>query len=275
MISRRTILAGLTSSSLLPLAACGSRPAQVAYSPVPTGPEPARPNVPGIDAVIDMSHGVQVESFDTIRRQNGILGVIHKASEGGDWIDPSYSDRRVMAESAGLLWGAYHFGTRQYPGARQAQTFLAAARPGPRTLIALDFEPNDPNPRNTMTLDQAEAFVHTVRAATGRLPMVYTRANWADGERSGRGPRLPRPVESTSILAQCDLWLASYHEEPHVPFAWASRGWKLWQYAGDEVAANAAYGSIPRTIVGVSHTDRNIFNGDEAGLRRFWGARTA
>src|SRR6188508_1046494 len=48
---------------------------------------------------------------------------------------------------------------------------LAVTRPGPRTLIALDFEVNDPNPNNTMTLAQAEEFVHVVRQATGRLPM--------------------------------------------------------------------------------------------------------
>ena len=43
-------------------------------------------------------------------------------------------------------------------------------RPAPATLIALDLEPNDGNPRNTMTLAQAEAFVLTVQQATGRLP---------------------------------------------------------------------------------------------------------
>ena len=40
--------------------------------------------------------------------------------------------------------------------------------------MALDFEPNDSNPRNTMTLAQAEAFVQAVYQATGRLPLVYT-----------------------------------------------------------------------------------------------------
>ena len=140
--------------------------------------------------MIDISHNVRVSDFNLVRKSD-ILAVIHKATEGGDWIDPSYADRRVQAESAGLLWGAYHFGTRQYSGTRQAQAFLAVTRPSPRTLIALDFELNDYNPNNTMTLPQAEEFVHVVQQATGRLPMVYTHAGWANGLISGRrGVRL-------------------------------------------------------------------------------------
>ncbi|MBV8393854.1 MAG: glycoside hydrolase family 25 protein [Alphaproteobacteria bacterium] len=270
MLSRRNALAGLAVAML---GGCGGHKPVSPPVAETLGPEPARPHVPGIDAVIDLSHNVRVDDFGAIRRQANILGVIHKASEGGDWIDPSYAERRQLAERAGLLWGAYHFGTRQFTGQKQAQNFLAAAQPGPRTLMVLDFEPNDPNPRNTMTLEQAEAFVRAIQAATGRLPMVYTRASWVDGKRSSRGLRLPKPVGPESILARCDLWLAEYSETPTVPYAWQTRGWTLWQYAGDEVPENAAYGSVPRTIQGVSHADRNIFNGTEAELRRFWGAR--
>ena len=76
---------------------------------------------------------------------------------------------------AGLLWGGYHFGTRQYSGVEQARVFLSAAQPGPSTLLALDVEPNERNPRNTMQVSQAEAFVQTIYQATGRLPLVYLR----------------------------------------------------------------------------------------------------
>ncbi|HEY6716605.1 MAG TPA: glycoside hydrolase family 25 protein, partial [Reyranella sp.] len=185
--------------------------------------------------------------------------------------DQSYSVRRPQAEAAGLLWGAYHFGTRQYPGARQAAAFLATARPGPSTLMALDFEPNDGNPRNTMTLAQAEAFVQTIYQSTGRLPLVYTHPSWADGVPSGRGRvRLTAPISSSSILARCDLWLADYREEPQLPSAWAAKGWRLWQYAGNETEADAAYGSEPRAVAGVSHCDRNLFAGDTTALYKFW-----
>lgn len=226
----------------------------------------------GLDAVIDISSNVSVSDFAAVRR-SGILGVIHKVSEGGDWFDPSYAQRRHQAEAAGLLWGGYHFGTGQYSGAEQAAAFLKAAQPGPSTLLALDVEPNDRKPANSMRLAQAEQFVRTVYQATGRLPMVYTHPKWANGEKLGRGGRtLGGAIAPGSVLARCDLWLADYREQPEVPYAWADRGWKLWQYLANEDDSNTAYGATSRAIPGVSHCDRNLFAGDSAALHRFWRA---
>ena len=109
--------------------ACRSPDAAAAlpsFAYAPPGGSSWTPSAKGLDAVIDISHNVRVSDFSLIRKHD-ILAVIHKSTEGGDWIDPSYADRRVQAESAGLLWGAYHFGTRQYSGARQAQSFLMSA----------------------------------------------------------------------------------------------------------------------------------------------------
>jgi lysozyme len=271
MIPRRGLLAGFAGLSGLSLAGCGSRPAPgSSFAAAPGGPSWS-PKVDGLDAVIDISHNVRVSDFSQVRKSH-ILAVIHKATEGGDWVDPSYAPRRVEAESNGLLWGAYHFGTRQYSGARQAQAFLAAVRPGPRTLLALDFEVNDYNPNNTMTLAQAEEFVRVVQQATGKLPMVYTHAAWANGMRSGkRGVRLREPVGPNSILARCDLWLADPRDEPELPHAWSDRGWRLWQYVANESESDAAYGTASRAIPGITHCDRNLFAGNAVDLHRFWG----
>ncbi len=279
MISRRGVFGVLTAGvASTALGACGSRTPSQARAPSyvpPPPPAPAgtpswRPEVAGLDAVIDISHNVQVSDFRAVRRA-GQLAVIHKATEGGDWIDPSYAPRRAEAEAAGLLWGAYHFGTRQYSGIRQATTFLKAAQPGPKTLLALDFEPNDYNPNNTMSLRQAEEFVRTIHQETGRYPVVYTHASWANGGRSGkRGIHLMEPINPTSILARCELWLADPRESPEVPYAWGDKGWRLWQYVANESAADTAYGAAPRAIPGVTHCDRNLFAGDVNELHRFW-----
>jgi lysozyme len=227
----------------------------------------------GLDAVIDISHNVTVTDFAAVRR-SGILAVIHKVSEGGDWFDPSYTPRRHQAENAGLLWGAYHFGTGQYSGTDQANAFLRAAQPSATTLMSLDVEVNDRKPANSMRLNQAEAFVQTVYQATGRLPIVYTHPKWANGEKMGRGGRtLGGTITPQSILAKCDLWLADYREQPEVPYAWQGRGWKLWQYLANEDTSTAAYGAQPRAISGVSHCDRNLFNGNTAQLYQFWRAK--
>jgi lysozyme len=214
MLKRRTVLGGAVAAALPALTACGSRqpPATAA-----TLTEGSRPSVPGLDAVIDISHNVTVTDFAAVRG-GGILACIHKATEGGDWVDRSYASRRSQAERAGILWGAYHFGTRQYPGQQQAEHFLSVVRPGPSTLISLDLEANDANPGNTMRLSQAEAFVQTIQQRTGRLPVLYTHPKWADGHSMGRRKlALERPITPDSILARCDLWLADYRQEPEIP----------------------------------------------------------
>ncbi|TAJ37600.1 MAG: 1,4-beta-N-acetylmuramidase [Reyranella sp.] len=270
MISRRNLFGGLAGLGLPALAGCGGTPPK--GSGFDHAAATSRHAVPGLDAVIDISHNVTVTDFAAVRRSN-ILAIIHKVSEG-DWIDPSYATRRRQAEAAGLLWGGYHFGTRQYSGAEQAATFLAACQPGPATVMALDLEPNERKPANTMRLGQAEEFVLAVQRATGRLPLVYTHPAWANGERYGRRRlNLDRPVTPGSLLSRCDLWLADYRETPEIPHAWADRGWRLWQYAADETAANFAHGSEPRAVAGVGHCDRNLFAGDTAGLYRFWNGK--
>jgi lysozyme len=272
MISRRKTLWGMAGLTLPALAGCGGSPPKGATFDKPP-PAPAQHAVAGLDAVIDISHNVTVTDFAAVRRSN-ILAVIHKVTEGGDWFDPSYTQRRRQAEAAGLLWGGYHFGTRQYSGEKQAAAFLSACQPGPSTVMALDLEPNEGNPRNTMTLGQAEEFVLAVQRATGRLPLLYSHPAWANGERYGRRRlSLDRPVTPGSLLSRCDLWLADYREHPQIPYAWADKGWRLWQYAADETAVNFAYGSESRAVAGVGHCDRNLFAGDEAALYRFWKAR--
>ena len=274
MISRRSMFGGLAGLTVPALAGCGGTPPKGAG--FDQSAATSRHAVPGLDAVIDISNNVTVTDFAAVRRSN-ILAVIHKVSEG-DWIDPAYSQRRRQAEAAGLLWGGYHFGTRQNSGAEQAATFLAACQPGPSTVMALDLEPNERRPTNTMRLAQAEEFVLTVQRATGRLPLLYTHPKWANGEVYGRRRlSLGAAVTPGSTLARCDLWPADYREVPEVPNAWARQGWKLWQYVADETAANFAHGSAPRAVAGVGHCDRNLFAGDEAALYRFWkgSARTA
>jgi lysozyme len=268
MITRRNVLSGLAASAT---AGCGARPAPTPAYQYPIAPPPPDRASLGLDAVIDISRFVSVSDFRRVR-QSGILGVIHKASEGGDYADSACAARRPQAEAAGLLWGTYHFGTGQTSGAQQAAFFLARSQPRPGTLLALDLEANENNPSNSMTLEQAETFVRTVAGATGRLPIVYVHPTWANGDPLPvSGLSLGAAITPQSILARCGLWVADYHDSPEVPRAWAASGWRLWQYAGDESAGRPAYNQT--TIVqGVSHCDRNLFNGDAAALDRFWRA---
>src|SRR5216117_638093 len=107
------------------------------------------------NAVIDISHFNQHLDFAAIRR-SGIIGVIHKASQGLLFQDPAYKTHRAAAKRAGLLWGAYHFGTGA-DGVGQADAFLNFVKPTSQTLVVLDFETNPVGA--SMTLPGAREFV--------------------------------------------------------------------------------------------------------------------
>jgi lysozyme len=273
MISRRNVLSGLAAAST---AGCSARqpPRQASVAPAPPqqippaeyppaeypiAPAPPRRAVQGLDAVVDLSAHSTVSDFRQVRASN-ILAVIHKASEGDFYADPACAERRSQAEAAGLLWGTYHFGKGDSPGAQQAAFYLESTQPGPKTLLALDFEPNEGDPSNSMTLEQAEAFVEAVGSATGRLPIVYVHPTWANSR-----------VMPDSILARCGLWVVDYHDSPQIPRAWATSKWRLWQYASDNYAGRRARGHT-RIVQGLDRCDRNLFNGNVAALYRFWNA---
>lgn len=201
-------------------------------------------SVPGSNVIIDLSHYNEVTSFQEVQ-QSGIVGVIHKATEGTNWSDPTYASRKQQALGAGLWWGAYHFGVNE-DGAAQAQYFLSIVNPGPQDLLALDFEEN---PSSQMTIAQAEQFVTEVYKSTGRYPGFYSDS--LAGSLLGSSPN--------SILTNCWFWRAEYGgSAPSVPNTWST--WTMWQYTES--------GSVP----GIGgDCDRDTFNGSVAGLSQLWG----
>src|SRR5882724_9285323 len=72
----------------------------------------AIPQSPGVMAntVIDISHHNTISSFGDVAK-SGVLAVVHKATQGTRLIDPTLQTHRSQIEKAGLLFGAYHFGT--------------------------------------------------------------------------------------------------------------------------------------------------------------------
>lgn len=86
LLSRRSVVAGLAALGIPTLSGCTGRQSELSLAP-------AVPNGSGLNAVIDMSHFSVVSDFTAIRNRSNILAIIHKASEGGDWIDPLYRTR--------------------------------------------------------------------------------------------------------------------------------------------------------------------------------------
>lgn len=206
-----------------------------------------------LNNVVDLSHHNSVTSFQEAKR-NGIVGVIHKATQGRNFVDATYHARRARALANGLLWGAYHFGVRGNV-TQQVEHFLETVNPTRSDLLVLDFEPNPIGDSGTMTLAEAEQFVSLVEQQTGRFPGLYSGQSFI---------RQKVGNNTATVLSNCFLWIARYSSQlPIVPPAWNT--FTFWQYTDGNI------GDQPHQVPGIGRCDRNKFNGSLAGLKRLWG----
>jgi lysozyme len=206
-----------------------------------------------LNAIVDISHhngNVDLQAA----KGDGIIGVIHKATQGQRGVDAMYQTNRAKALAAGLLWGAYHFGTGG-DGVAQAQHFLDVVGSFDNTLLVLDFEQNPGGA--SMSLADARAFVTQVNQVTGRFPGFYSGSYIKQLLGSGKDP----------VLAQCWLWLPQYGPTPAVPANWST--WTMWQYTDGTV------GPQPHVVAGIGNCDRDKFNGNEDQLRALWRGTTS
>jgi lysozyme len=208
-----------------------------------------------INAVVDLSHHNTISSF-VKAKQDGIIGVIHKATQGTVYSDPTFSTNRKQVTDNGLLFGAYHFGTAGDASA-QADHLLSVAGGG--TLLVLDFESNPQG--HDMSLPEAEEFVHHISHVTGRYPGLYSghTIKEAFGQAGITHP-------SQTELSKCWLWIAQYGPAPLIPTVWNT--WTLWQYT------DGGAGQPPHSVDGLGRCDRDIFNGAEEDLRSFWSGES-
>jgi len=203
-----------------------------------------------INLVVDISH--HNGNPDLVRaKQAGIAGVIHKATQGLAMVDQMYQQNRQKAQTAGLFWGAYHFGVLG-DGSQQADFFLKTVNPERQTLLVLDYERNG---NSTMTLYQAKAFVTRINSVTGRFPGLYSGS--LIKQQLGNKPEDP-------VLSQCFFWLAQYGPKPaNIPPTWAT--WTFWQYTDGNV------GPQPHSVDLIGNCNRDQFNGTIESLRILWG----
>jgi len=206
--------------------------------------------------VADLYHDDAVTSFAEAAAA-GIWGIIHKASQGASASDHTYADRRAAATSAGLKWGAYHFGTSEDPEA-QVSHFLAVAAPAADTLLVLDWEPGR-SAAATMSKAQAKRFLALLCEKSGREPGTIAIYG---GEllREALGP------DDKPFFGQFKLWLSQYGPHCHVPACWDRTF--LWQYTGD------GEGPAPHGIAGIPGThgvcDLSSYQGTRAQFDAEW-----
>src|SRR5262245_11769941 len=120
--------------------------------------------------VIDLSHHQTIPQDLSGAKEAGVIGVIHKMTEGNSFIDDKAKARKFLCDEAELRWGIYHF---LRPGDMQAQVdfFLHTADDNGcfdgKTLVALDYED-----AGVSLADLDEALIYLAKQ-TSRSPVLY------------------------------------------------------------------------------------------------------
>lgn len=194
--------------------------------------------------VLDISHHNTINSFAALKAA-GILGIIHKCTQGSGYVDPMYEPRRKLATDAGLLWGAYSFNTG-VPVKDQLDLFISHANPDAQTLMALDFEDN---PASQMTLPQAKQFLSDGGDRLGRKLVLY----------SGNRIKDLLGGNISDFFGEHRLWLAQYGPRAVVQKSWRTQ-W-LWQFS-ESGRLSGTDGAL----------DFNYFDGSPSDLATEWAS---
>jgi GH25 family lysozyme M1 (1,4-beta-N-acetylmuramidase) len=155
-----------------------------------------------------------------------------KATEGTSYTDATYTTNRNGSETAGLVFGAYHFarpagGTTAGATASaiaQANHFLAVAGPQPGELPpVLDLETTG-NLSTARLLAWTLAWLGQIYASTGVQPFLYTSPNFWKANLGN---------STAAATAGTELWIAHWTSasQPLVPAQdWNGSGWTFWQW---------------------------------------------
>lgn len=203
--------------------------------------------------IIDVSHWQVPRGLDWVTAvENGVVGVIAKATQGLGSEDPQFFEHSLRAYRDQVpLLGAYHFGDGS-DGEAQARHFLERLRRAYGDDLAgvglwLDAERNRPQ----MEVAGAEDFVSAVHASEGRWPWLYMGRDGPTGDAEG----LP-----SLILSHCRLHLPKYGPAPRQ--ADLPHGWRFPRDAQDR--GDAGMG----VLRGWQFTDGQIHGGPFPGLDR-------
>lgn len=191
--------------------------------------------------VIDLSHHNPDPDWAAIKAA-GVLGVIHKATEGVNYADPDRQRRLGEAYRAGLLIATYHF---MRPGsiAAQMERYMAVINPAKGERVILDHEDAG------VSLSDLKDAIQALWDARPDLQITIYSSNLIKEQLGNK---------RDDLLAKTSLWIAQYNNSgPSWPSAtWPN--WSLWQWTDHE------------TIPGISRpVDGNKWNGTADGLARW------
>jgi lysozyme len=165
---------------------------------------------------VDVSHHQGHIDWRLVAGEPHVRFAYLKATEGGDWTDPTFATNWEGARGAGLRVGAYHFFTFCTDPVVQAKHFVAVMPSAPDALPpAVDLELGgncSRTPSRESLRRDLKLFVDEVERSVARKPVLYVTRDAYHAYFEGA------PVENP-------LWVRNVWYEPDEP------KWALWQFA--------------------------------------------
>ena len=191
---------------------------------------------------LDVSHFSGEVSWPDIKK-NGHHFAFAKATEGEDWVDPTFHENMKAQKDVGLIRGAYHFFVAHDDPEVQAKNFIdnVVLEPGDLPPV-VDVETLSSRPVPDLEA-RLKKFLKLIEDHYGAKPIIYTGPTFWDHQ-----------VKES--FGDYQLWVAEYNTElPSMPQGW--QVWSFWQYKGDEGGPGIA-----------KTADFNYFNGDAEALKK-------
>jgi GH25 family lysozyme M1 (1,4-beta-N-acetylmuramidase) len=261
------LLAGVAGSTVL---------AAPAPAPIPEPAAARRPAAPTGQTLLGLDVSAYQHGIDWHRvKKLGARFAYVKATEGSTYTSARLRSQYTQAARVGVPRGAFHFAKpNESAGEKQAGYFVQALKglgggrvDGTATLpplLDLEYDPYVKTDGTDscwgltpeeMTL-WVSSFSDTVIALTGRVPLVYTTADW-----------WKRCTGDSDDFPQNPLFLARYVADPTDGPGALPRSWNrytIWQYtnAGRRFAP-VTDGSPGDTLA----ADEDLFSGSPADLR--------
>ena len=177
-------------------------------------------------AGVDVSIWQRTVDWPTVKNA-GTVFAFAKASEGTDFIDPTFATNWPAMQAAGLIRGAYHYYQPAEDPEAQAAHFAQVV--GPLALgdmpPVLDVE-EKPTVTSAVLIAGVKRCLEAIERQFGRRPLVYTSPGfWGSYMRDDTGAY-------PGWAASYPLWVAHYTDAlaPLLPRGWNS--WAFWQYSG-------------------------------------------
>ncbi len=214
--------------------------------------------------VIDAFHGNTI-NWDKLKTDKRVVGILHKATEGLDFTDSKYTERKLEAKKRGYKWGSYHL-LRKGDPIGQAKFYLRNI--GKNTsdeIMSLDVECTDHSNCNIekyrVSIEEIKLFLNYVKRKTGRYPIFYGNQS-AVKDLSTRFP-------NDKLLTKIPLWYARFKLEVTDFPKGIWKTYAFWQFSS-EINCKPSKPCLYR-VPGTQHDmDVNVYNGSIDELRRKW-----